>query len=97
MTSNGLHPRPRLAVSRIPVRRSLPAIDATPAMDARTEVLIETIGEAGFVVQNGVSHGQHVVEAVSERTGERFVVRAPRLCDAAVQIARQVGIEAEDR
>ena len=65
-------------------------------MDAVAKAMLETIGAAGYVVSISGSYGQLVVEAVNEDTGERFVVRAPDLYAAAVELAQQVGIELED-
>ena len=65
-------------------------------MDAPTKALIETIGDSGFTVQLGASMGQHVIEAVNQRTGEAFVVRGDDLYLAVVELAQQVGIELED-
>lgn len=65
-------------------------------MDAVTKALIETIGDAGFAVQVCASEGQHVIEAVREETGERFVIRGTDLYRASVELAQQAGIELED-
>ena len=66
------------------------------AMDAVTKALTETIGAAGFAVQLGASKGHHVVEAVNEQTGERFVVRGEDLYLTVVELAGQVGLELEE-
>lgn len=65
-------------------------------MNAVTQSLIETIGDAGFAVQIGGSGGQHVIEAVRETSGETFVVRGEDLYRVAVELAEQVGIDLED-
>ena len=65
-------------------------------MDAVAKAILETVGAAGYVVSVSTAEGLPAVEAVSEGTGERFVVRAPDLCAAAVELAQQVGIELED-
>lgn len=62
-------------------------------MDPVTKALIETIGDAGYVVQVGASDGQHVIEAIREGTGERFVVRGDDLYRVAVELAEQAGID----
>lgn len=65
-------------------------------MDTVTKALIETIGDAGFTVQVGASEGQHVIEAIRETSGERFVVRGNDLYRVAVELAQQAGIDLED-
>ena len=65
-------------------------------MDATTKALIETIDDTGYMVMTGAdSHGNSVVEATDERTGEKFVVRADDLYAAVVELAQQVGIDLE--
>ena len=66
-------------------------------MDVLTNAIIDTIGDTGFTVMTGAdSHGNAVVEATDERTGEKFVVRADRLYTAVVELAQQTGIDLED-
>ena len=65
-------------------------------MNATTKALSETIGAAGFAVQLGAFKGHHIVEAVNEQTGERFVVRGEDLYATVVELAGQVGIGLED-
>ncbi len=65
-------------------------------MDAPTKALIEVIGDTGFTVQLHAAGGQDIVEAVSQRTGEAFVVRGDDLYTAVVELAQQVGIQLED-
>ena len=65
-------------------------------MDTPTKALIETIGNAGFAVQVGGSDGRHVIEAIREMTGERFVVRGDDLYRVAVELSQQAGIDLED-
>lgn len=66
-------------------------------MDAVTQALIETIGGAGYdVLVRADSDGNSVVEATDEKTGEVFVVRADSPYAAAVELAKQVGIELAD-
>ncbi len=65
-------------------------------MNAVAKAVIETIGDAGFVVEIGYTVGQPVVVAVNENTGERFVVRGEDLYEAVVELAEQVGIKLDD-
>ncbi len=66
-------------------------------MDATTKALIKTVGDAGYSVVTGAdSHGNSVVEATEERTGEKFVVRADDLYTAVVVLAQQVGVDVMD-
>ncbi len=65
-------------------------------MDAPTKAVIETIGATRFTVQLYAADDQQVIEAMSQRTGEAFVVRGDDLYTAAVELAQQVGIELED-
>ena len=62
-------------------------------MDTTNKALIETIGAAGYHVLIGAAHGSPVVEAVWERTAERFIVHSERVYETVVEVARQVGIE----
>lgn len=62
-------------------------------MDAPTKALIEVIGDSGVTVQLYAANGQHVIEAVNQRTGEAFVVRGDDLYTVVVELAQQVGIE----
>ena len=69
----------------------------TSVMDANTEIIVETIGEAGDRVDiAGDGEAGYVVTAVAHRGGERFVVRGADLYEAGVELAGQVGIELED-
>ena len=62
-----------------------------------TKATIEVIGGAGFVVSiMGDGNGNHVVEAVNDKTGERFLVRSENIDDAVIELAEQVGIELRD-
>jgi hypothetical protein len=66
-------------------------------MDSTTKATIETIGEAGYLVDIGVDDAnQYVVTAVAYRGCERFIVRGPDLYAVTVELATQVGIELED-
>ena len=62
--------------------------------DVSTAIL-ESIGHAGYVVVTGADDGQHLVEAIDQETGERFIVRGPKLYEATMELAQQVGIELE--
>ena len=64
-------------------------------MDTLTKAILETIGVAGYAVSIGADNGLPVVEAIDNKTGERFVVRG-ELDEAAVELAEQVGVELED-
>ncbi len=56
-------------------------------MDPVTKVLIETIGDAGYLIDiAGDGQGGYTVTAVARRGGEPFVV----------ELAEQIGIELED-
>lgn len=48
-------------------------------MDAVTNALIETIGDAGFNVQLRAKNGLHVVEATDRRTRETLLRSTIRL------------------
>ena len=61
-------------------------------MDAVTKSVIETIGDAGFVVTLGHVNGLHVIEATAQDTGELFVVTGDDLRTTAIELAEQVGI-----
>ena len=61
-------------------------------MDSTTKAIIETIGAAGFSVELGVEGGREVAKAVSEETGERFVVRGDDLYTVVVELAAQCGL-----
>ena len=65
-------------------------------MDSVSKAVLETIGDAGFLVTVGASERLPVVTAVNTNTGERFVVRGGDLYHATVELAEQVGIELED-
>ena len=65
-------------------------------MDAVTKSIIETIGDAGFVVMLSHVNGLHVIEATAKDTGELFVVTGDELYATAIELAEQVGIELED-
>ena len=47
-------------------------------------------------MQRHAKDGRNVVEAVSEETGETFVVRGDDLYLVVVELAQQCGIELED-
>lgn len=65
----------------------------TPA----TKATVEVIGGARFVVSlMGDGQGNHVAEAVNDKTGERFVVRSENIDDAVIELAERVGIELRD-
>ncbi len=57
---------------------------------------METIGDAGYNVLIGAAGGCPVVEAMSQETGERFIVRSENLYDAAVELAEQLGFDLRD-
>ena len=57
-----------------------------------SKAILETIGGAGYIVVTGADNGQHVVEAIDQKTGERFIVRGPKLYEATMELAEQVGI-----
>jgi hypothetical protein len=62
-----------------------------------TKVLIEMIGDAGYVVSFTYDDdARPVVTAVNERTRETFIVRHEDLYHAACELAEQVGIDVED-
>ncbi len=66
-------------------------------MNATTKAVLETIGDTGYTVMTGADrHGNAVVEATDDHTGEKFVVRTDDLYTAVVELAQQVGIELED-
>ena len=65
-------------------------------MDAVTKSVIETIGDAGFVVMLSHVNGLHVIEATAQDTGELFVVTGDDLRTTAIELAEQVGIELMD-
>ena len=65
-------------------------------MDAVTKSVIETIGDAGFVVMLSHVNGLHVIEATAQDSGELFVVTGDDLRATAIELAEQVGIELED-
>ena len=66
-------------------------------MDVPTKAIIETIGDNGYTVMTGADrHGNAVVEATDERTGENLVVRGDDLYTTIVEMAQQVGIDLED-
>ena len=65
-------------------------------MDAVTKAVIETIGDAGFVVMLSHDNGLHVIEATAQDTGELFVVTGDDLYTTAIELAEQVGLELED-
>ena len=50
----------------------------------------------GYTMTTTHMDGQDVVEAMSERTGERFVARTRDTYTAACEVAAMVGIELED-
>ena len=59
-----------------------------------TRAILETIGNAGFVVD--LTGGS--MTATDEKTGKRFIVRHPpdEIDSAVMELAKQVGIELED-
>lgn len=61
-------------------------------MDSITKSLIEVIGDGGYDIQIG----SNTIEAIDQKTGERFIVRCSNLYDGSVELAQQVGIELED-
>jgi len=66
-------------------------------MDPTTKALIETIGAEGYIVSIEADASKNmVVTAVSQETGETFVVLAKELYPATVELAVQVGIEFGD-
>ena len=66
-------------------------------MNTVTKVLIETIGNTGYVVSLTYDdNARPVVTAVDERTHETFIVRHEDLYLAACELAEQIGIELED-
>ena len=64
-------------------------------MDTVTKSLIETIGNVGYDIQIGAEKGCHIIEAVEQETGERFIIRCSDLYEAAVELAQQIGFELE--
>ena len=66
------------------------------SFDAVTKAIIETIGAAGFTAELGVEGGREVVTAVSEESGEAFVVRGDDLYETVVELAQQVGVALEE-
>ncbi len=66
-------------------------------MDATTQALIETIGDAAYSVMTGRdSDGNSIAEATDLTTSERFIVRGDDLYTTVVELAQQVGMELED-
>ena len=61
-------------------------------MDSVTKSLIEVIGDSGY----DIMIGNNVIEAIDQKTGERFIIRCSNLYDGSVELAEQVGIELED-
>ena len=62
--------------------------------DATAKAWVETLGAAGRAVMIGADNdGNSVVEAIREKTDERFAVGAEELHDAAVELAQHVGVE----
>ena len=63
-------------------------------MDPTAKALIETIGRAGYVVNlDAAGGGTMAVTAISEESGETWVVRDADLYSAVVQVAEQIGFE----
>ena len=61
-------------------------------MDSVTQALIETIGAAGYIVNiDAAGSGTMAVTAISEETGERWVVRDADLYSTVVQVAESIG------
>ena len=63
-------------------------------MDATRTAILETISAAGFVLYVHATD----VQAINERTGERFIVRYDEhnFYDAVKELAQQVGLELDD-
>ena len=65
-------------------------------MTHTTRLLIEHVGAMGYTMTMAHADGQDVVEAINDKTGERFVTRAVDLYEATCEVAAMVGIELED-
>ncbi len=78
------------------ISRTTPEQQSYEAMDTVTKVLIETIGNTGYVVSITYDDARPVVTAVDERTREVFIVRHEDLYHAACELAEQIGIDLDD-
>ena len=67
-----------------------------------TNALIDTIKGAGFNIGHAqlydLATRRHVwhIDATDAESGERWIVHAETLCEAAVELAERVGIELMD-
>ena len=67
-------------------------------MDATTKAVIETISDAGYGVLYGADPSGHlIVEAIDLDTTETFIVSGADLYEVVIELAKQVGINLEDR
>jgi hypothetical protein len=60
------------------------------------KAILESIGDAGFEVEVGVSGGPRVVEARSHGTGDVFIVRGRDFFTMVCDLAERCGVEPDD-
>ena len=65
-------------------------------MDAVTKSILAIVGAGGYAVSVSAAEGLPAVEAVSESTGERFVVRDVDAWTALVRAAEAAGFGFDD-
>ena len=65
-------------------------------MNPTADGILWLIGQNNRSVTHRQEGDIHILSAIHQKTGERFIVRAAEYYDAVVQLAQQVGIDMGD-